>query len=261
MEGTRGILLSLNKKSIIHLKLLSQKEFTMNFYFSLYQLIETVERLHQDIQHLTGRALRISPRDARANRELLENSEFKIKEVKSLLNNKAHVSKITLRKAAILFQILELSYRRVVHLAGATANVGHDDEDSIKAVWNLITLAQKHYQTLVITLYDLTGIPVMVNVSGSDENASHDLAAILQKETIYQQETLKLLEKAIEVFGEEQDLADRLSQIRKDLLESKKRLKQVPASAVPKTEFLKPSEKSPVKVNPATTVVTPVKAS
>ena len=232
----------------------------MNFYFSLYQLIETVERLHQDIQHLAGRALRISPRDARANRELLENSEFKVKEVKSLLNNKAHVSKITLRKAAILFQILELSYRRVVHLAGATANVGHDDENSIKAVWNLITLAQKHYQILVTTLYELTGIPVMVNVSGSGENASHDLSAILQKETTYQQETLKLLEKAIEVFGEEQDLADRLAQIRKDLLDSKKRLKQVPSPAVIKTEFLKSPEKAPVKVNSVASP-SPLKAS
>jgi hypothetical protein len=232
----------------------------MNFYFSLYQLIETVERLHQDIQHLAGRALRISPRDARANRELLENSEFKVKEVKSLLNNKAHVSKITLRKAAILFQILELSYRRVVHLAGATANVGHDDENSIIAVWNLITLAQKHYQTLVTTLYELTGIPVMVNVSGSEESASHDLSAILQKEATYQQETLKLLEKAIEVFGEEQDLADRLAQIRKDLLDSKKRLKQVPSPMVAKTEFLKSNEKASIKVNPVAST-SPLKAS
>jgi len=33
------------------------------------------------------------------------------------------------------------------------------------------------------------------------------------------------LEKAIEVFGEEQELADKLAVIRKELLEAKKRMK------------------------------------
>lgn len=218
----------------------------MNFYFSLFQLIETVERLDQDVKHLAGRALRISPRDARANRELLDQCESKVREVKLLLNNKTHISKITLRKAAILFQILEISYRRVMHLAGATANVGHDDENSIKVVWQLLTMAQKHYQSLVKTLFDLTGIPVTLSVSGSGETASHELNAILQKEASYEQETLKLLERAIEVFGEEQELAERLAQIRKELLESKKRMKHaalpaektaVKAEAAPEASF------------------------
>ena len=212
----------------------------MNFYFSLFQLIETVERLDQDVKHLAGRALRISPRDARANRELLEQCEFKIHEVKGLLNNKTHISKITLRKAAILFQILEITYRRVIHLAGATSTIGHDDEGSIKAVWQMLSLAQKHYQTLVKTLYDLTGIPVTLNLSGTDEEAAHGLSAILQKETAYQQEALKLLEKAIEVFGEEQELAEQLAQIRKDLLEAKKRIKHLsPGSIADKPDFAK----------------------
>ncbi len=47
------------------------------------------------------------PRDARANRELLDQCDVKMREVKNLLNNKTHISKITLRKAALLFQILE----------------------------------------------------------------------------------------------------------------------------------------------------------
>ncbi len=215
----------------------------MNFYFSLFQLIETVDRLDQDVTHLAGRALRISPRDARANRELLDQCEAKVKEVKTLLNNKTHISKITLRKTAILFQILEICYQRVIYLAGATANVGHDDENSIKAVWQLLSMAQGHYRTLVKTLFDLTGIPVTLNLSGALGDSSHELSGILQKESSYQLETLKLLEKAIEVFGEEQALADQLAQIRKDLLESKKRMKHLSS----------PVEKPAVKLDGATT--------
>jgi hypothetical protein len=212
----------------------------MNFYFSLYQLIETVERLEQDVQHLAGRALRISPRDARANRELLEQCDSKLREVKVLLNNKTHISKITLRKAAILFQILEISYHRVVHLAGATGSVGHDDEESIKVVWQLLSLAQKHYHSLVKTLFDLTGIPVTLTLTAADGNPVTEYSAILQKESSYQQETLKLLERAIEVFGEEQELAEQLVQVRKDLLESKKRLKHMaPSHSTEKGEFVK----------------------
>ncbi len=59
----------------------------MNFYFSLFELMETVDHLEKDIQHLASRALRISPRDARANRELLEQCEMKIRETRLLLNN------------------------------------------------------------------------------------------------------------------------------------------------------------------------------
>jgi hypothetical protein len=217
----------------------------MNFYFSLYQLIETVERLEQDVQHLAGRALRISPRDARANRELLEQCDSKLREVKVLLNNKTHISKITLRKAAILFQILEISYRRVVHLAGATGSVGHDDEDSIKAVWQLLSLAQKHYHSLVKTLFELTGIPVTLTLTAADAVPTHDFSTILQKESSYQQETLKLLERAIEVFGEEQELAEQLVQVRKELLETKKRLKHLsPSHSVEKAEFARTAEKA-----------------
>lgn len=197
----------------------------MNFYFSLFQLIETVERLQHDVEHLASRALRISPRDARANRELLDQCDGKMREVKNLLNNKTHISKITLRKAAILFQILDISYRRMMHLSTATANFGQDDENSVKVIWQLLSLSQAHYQTLVKTLFELTGIPVTLNLSGANEVASHDLPVVLQKESAYQQETLKHLEKAIEVFGEEQELADKLAVMRKELLEAKKRMK------------------------------------
>jgi hypothetical protein len=200
----------------------------MNFYFSLFQLIETVESLGRNVQHLASRALRISPRDARANRELLEQCEHKINEVKVLLNTKTHISKITLRKAAILFQVLDLFYQRLMFLSTATASVGQDDENSVKVLWQLLASAQKHYQAIVKTLYDLTGIPVTLTVTahlGEPVDAS-SFQALLQKEVSLQQESLKHLEKAIEVFGEEQDLADKLSAIRKDLLDMKKRFKQ-----------------------------------
>jgi hypothetical protein len=231
----------------------------MNFYFSLFQLIETVERLERDVQHLASRALRISPRDARANRELLEQCEMKMREVKVLLNNKTHISKITLRKAALLFQLLESFYHRVLHLSSATSNIGQDDENSVKAVWQLLSLAQQHYQALVKTLFDLTGIPVTLTLNGTQETSSHELSAILQKETAYQQEALKLLEKAIEVFGEEQELAEQLAQMRKDLLEIKKRMKHFPVGQpAEKSDFSKtPAEKPAEKAVPNAQVSSP----
>ena len=45
------------------------------------------------------------------------NAKSKINEVKVLLNTKTHISKITLRKAAILFQVLDLFYRRLMILS------------------------------------------------------------------------------------------------------------------------------------------------
>src|SRR5262249_35201206 len=126
-----------------------QRRKSMNFYFSLFELMETVEHLEKDIQHLASRALRISPRDARANRELLEQCEMKIRETRLLLNNKTHISKITLRKASLLFQLLETYYRRVLHLSASTANLGLEDETSVKTVWNLLAMAQRQYQSLV----------------------------------------------------------------------------------------------------------------
>jgi hypothetical protein len=219
----------------------------MNFYFSLFQLIETVERLNRDIQHLAGRALRISPRDARANRELLEQCEMKLGEVKHLLNNKTHISKITLRKAALLFQILEVSYRRVMHLATATSSVGLEDESSVKTLWQFLSMAQRHYQTLVKTLNDMTGIPNTLVLHPETDAAPQDFTGTLKKEWVLQQETLKQLERAIEVFGEEQELADTLSSIRKELLEAKKRLKHVAPAA--------PAEKEKIEAAAAPAVV------
>ncbi|HVZ80696.1 MAG TPA: hypothetical protein VHE12_07840 [bacterium] len=197
----------------------------MNFYFSLFELMETVDRLEKNIQHLASRALRISPRDARANRELLEQCEMKIRETRLLLNNKTHISKITLRKASLLFQLLETYYRRVLHLSASTTDLEFEDETSARTLWNLLSTAQRQYQALVKTLFDLTGIPVSLNLDGTVEEGAHGLAGILQKEAGFQQDALKVLDKAIEVFGEEQELADQLARDRKELLDLKRRLK------------------------------------
>jgi len=219
----------------------------MSFYFSLYQLIESVEQLERDVQHLAGRALRISPREARANRELLEQCEAKMREAKNLLNNKTHISKITLRKASLLFQVLEVSYRRLVHLAGAAANAGPNDEGYLKAVWQLLPMAQRHYQTLLKTLFDSTGVPVTLSLNSVEEKSDQGLSAVLQKESAYQLESLKLLEKAIEVFGEEQDLADTLVQMRKELLDAKRRIKHLAPVPAEKPAFPK-DDSTPVRI-------------
>jgi hypothetical protein len=117
--------------------------------------------------------------------------------------------------------------------------VGQDDEDATKIVWQLLSMAQGHYQSLVKTLYDLTGIPVTLSLSGVDESVYPNFSSILQKESSYQQETLKLLERAIEVFGEEQELADKLTVIRKDLLDNKKRMKHLAPQSAEKSEPVK----------------------
>jgi hypothetical protein len=174
--------------------------------------------------------LRISPRDARANRELLDQCGAKIGEVKNLLNNKAHVSKITLRKAALLYQILETLHNRVLHLAGATSYIGHDDEGSVKAAWQMLSTAERHFRTLVKTLHDITGMSIQLPMEGSPEGAPQDLSAVIQRDAAHQQQALKLLEKATEVFGEDQVLSAQLFQVRKDLLDARKRMKHLPST-------------------------------
>ena len=223
----------------------------MNFYFSLFKLMETVEHLEKDIQHLASRALRISPRDARANRELLEQCEMKIRETRLLLNNKTHISKITLRKASLLFQLLETYYQRVLHLSASTANLGLEDEVSVKSVWNLLSMAQRQYQGLVKTLFDLTGIPVTLTLDGSVQNGAHELADILQKEAGLQQDALKMLEKAIEVFGEEQELAEQLARDRKELLDTKRRIKHLGGPEKTEAKADKSPEKASIQLDPS----------
>ena len=110
-------------------------------------------------------------------------------------------------------------------------------KNSVKAVWQLQALAQKHYQIVVHTLFELTGIPVTLALDASREYGARDFNSVIQDEAVCHQEALKLLEKAIEVFGEEQELADKLVLMRKEILEIKKRMKHFsPVPAVEKAE-------------------------
>jgi hypothetical protein len=195
----------------------------MSFYFSLYQIIEGVERLLKEVQHLSARALRISPRDARTNRELLETCETKLTEVRKILTSKSHISKVTLRKASFLFQILEVNYRRMVHLAASTSTVDESDDKAVKGVWQLLNLAQKHYRMTLDNVDGLTGIPASVALQGETGPPVSGFSAVIRKELDYQVETSKLLDKA--VLGEEESLADKLGEMRKDLIESRRVLK------------------------------------
>ena len=196
----------------------------MSFYFSLYQIIEGVERLIHDIQHLTSRAHRISPRDARSNRELLEQCETKLSEVRNILTNKSHISKVTLRKASFLFQILEVNYRRVIHLAGAPSLPG---AESLKDILPLLGVARKHYLTILENLDGLTGIPVSVALKADDGPPPSDLSSLIRREAEYQAEALKLLDKAVEVLGEEEGLSDKLALMRKELIDLKRPMKML----------------------------------
>jgi len=221
----------------------------MSFYFSLFQIIDSVERLGKDLQLLTSRALRISPRDARANRELLENCQLKLAEVEKVLNNKTHISKITLRKASLLYQVVLVCWRRVARLSAAAGVVEARDAQGL---WALMGAAQKHYQILVKALTEQTGVAPTINLQ---VETAADLESVLRQEFADQGEILKQLDKAVEVFVEEQGLLDTLLGVRKDLQDLRKRQKQfsgpVPvrrAPAVPSVPVAGPVS-SPIPVS------------
>lgn len=217
----------------------------MSFYFSLYQIIEGVERLVKDVQHLASRALRISPRDARTNRELLETCETKLTEVRNILTQKSHISKVTLRKAALLFQLLDVQYRRVVHLAAATDAVGPEEEEAIRHVWRMLNLAQRHYRLLLQNVDGLTGIPASMALGGGAEVSASGFAAVVSRESDYQAEALKLLDKAVEVLDEEEGLTDKLAVMRKELIEEKRVLRSWSGRTVSPVERVPADATSP----------------
>ncbi len=192
----------------------------MSFYFSLYQIIDAVERLGKDIQNLSSKTLRISPRDARANRELLDQCQMKLSEVEKVLNNKTHISKISLRKAALLYQVVLICFRRIERLSAAAGLAKPSDASNL---WVLQAAAQKHYQTLVKVLKEQTGIAPSVPL---EAESVADLPSALKREFEDQGEILKHLDRAVEVFGEEEGLLDSLMGIRKELQDLRKRQRQ-----------------------------------
>lgn len=189
----------------------------MNFYFTIYQMIETSGRLEGDVKVLATHALSTSPRDGQANRALLEQCGDRLQEVNVLLNTKSHISRVQLRRTAILFQMMETAHRRVLHLAGAEVP---DDETSVNDIWGLLFQAKKDYRDLRTGLGERMGTPLYLELPEEETNGA--FREILLKESVFLEEMLKLAEKAIEVFGEERELADQLILVRKNLLEARK---------------------------------------
>jgi hypothetical protein len=198
----------------------------MNFYFSVFQLHTAVDGIKRNARDLANNALRLSPRDSLANRELLEQCERQVHTVGTLLKVKANFSKVALRNVGLLHEMLDLSYRRLFHLANATTKVKLEDQNSINFLWQCLNVAQGHYRGLTKKIFDWTGMGITLTLRGDESETGHNFLSILEKESFYQQETLKLLEKAIEIFGEEQALKGQLGLMRKELLESRKRFKE-----------------------------------
>jgi hypothetical protein len=203
----------------------------MNFYLLFYQLIENTERLEGEAKYLASHALSTSPRDGHANRSLLEQCGDLLHGVKELLNSKAHISKVQLRRTAILFQILETAHRRVLRLAGASVP---QDESSITAIWGLLRQAQGDYWALRTALYERMGVPINLNLP--EEDGDFSFLDILQTESVFQEELLNLIEKGIEVFDEESGVAGQLVLVRKGLLEARRNVKRLLARHSPNRE-------------------------
>lgn len=194
----------------------------MNFYFLIYKFIETSEGLESGMKYLASHALSASPRNGQANRALLKQCGHMVHVVNELLNSKFKISKIQLRRTAILFQILEKAHRRVLNLAGVPFS---SDENSISVVWGLLCGARLDYNAIRNVLHERIGVPL--NLDLSDEDGDRNFADILRKEFDFQEAILKLIEKGIEVFDEERELTDQLALIRIGLLEERKNLKRL----------------------------------
>lgn len=196
----------------------------MGFYFALYQILETIDRLTAEAKSLAGRTLRLGPKDARANRELLERAADQLKETRKLFSDKAPVSKVALRKAALLQQLVELAHRRFLFLAGALSSIGMDDEEARKALWHSLERAQKNFRQLVALLREYSGLSVALVLDVVEEKPKQ-VSDLFKRDLAFQNEIVRNLEKAIEIYGEEMGLVDALSALRKEFLETRKQSK------------------------------------
>lgn len=201
----------------------------MNFYISISQLIQAAEDLENNLRYLSERSFRISPRDSRANRDLLKKCAAKIKEAREVLGEDTHLSKISLRHAALLGQIFQLSFRRMALLASAVSGSEEETQDSARSAQDLFSGAYRHYGLLQETLTKLAGIPVLLKLDGPPEKGDGALG-LFQREESYRNQILGLLSKALEVFDEEPELFDTLHQIRQDLLQAKRKGRRLTAT-------------------------------
>ncbi len=196
----------------------------MNFYVSIFQLIQTVENLERDFGHLAGRAFRISPRDSHANRGILEQCSAKVGEVRALMGRNAHLSKTSLRHVSLLSQIFQLCFRRMVHLAAAVPGPGQEEGNYAKAVRYLLSSAARHYGIMERRLSGLAGISLTLDLYEPPEKKAEG-ADLFQREESYLRETLKLLERAVEAFDEERELLESLILIRREIVEIRRKFK------------------------------------
>lgn len=201
----------------------------MNFYVSTSELIQTFEGLEKNLGFLAERAFRISPRDSRANREILEQCAAKVEEAKDLLEGNPHIGKTPLRHAALLLQIFHLSFQRMNHLANAVANLAGKSEDEARAIQHLFSEACRQLGTLQKVLSGLAGIPLTLELRGNDGKKQGQ--GVFQTEESLQRESLTLLDKATEIFDEDPELLDVLMLIRQELVESKKKIRKFGAAA------------------------------
>jgi hypothetical protein len=194
----------------------------MNFYFLFYQLMETAGRMEKGAWYLAAHSLRLSPKDGQANRVLLEESGKKFGDIRKLMFSKSHISKVQLRRTAVIFQILEIAHQRVLNLAGISFP---GEGKSIEAIWWFLRQAQRDYQTIRSALSERMGSTVLVALPDTD--VERKVSVILQKESELREEMIKQLERGIEIFDEERELTDQLALIRKNLIESRRHMKQL----------------------------------
>ena len=215
----------------------------MNFYLMFYQLTDTVERMETATEYLTAHALRISPRDSQATRGLLGECGKKLQEIEKLLTFKSHVSKVQVHRMAILFEALEIAHQRVLSLAELSMPAV---EEEAKALWELLCRSRLDHQLLTGLMNERMGFPLVVALP--EPGPETGLKAILQKEGKLRDKFIKLMERGIQIFDEEREMTEKLTVIRKNLLESKKYSKQLLAIRIEKGQVVERREIAHVSV-------------
>jgi hypothetical protein len=201
----------------------------MNFYLSISQLIQASEGLEKNLNLLAENAFRVIPRDSRTNREILEKAAAKVAEAKGCLEKEIHLSKTALRHAALLYQILALSFLRMIHLASALSKPERGDWAFTQTLLFLFSGAYRHFEMLKGNLTKLSTIAPSLEMEGTAEKPAGALDAFQQEEAD-RRELMAQLDKAVELFSEEQELIDTFHIVRQDLFEAKKAVRRFSAS-------------------------------
>lgn len=197
----------------------------MNFYFSIAQLIKSAGYLENNLNDLAARAFRISPRNARANRILLEKCAFKSRELRKSMEGEFKINKITLRRTTLLFQLFHLSLYRMMNLGEALSGPEESDGEISKVVRELFPVARSHFKVLKKSLAGLSEIPQILELEETANDSEEDYG-VLQRDEFHRQKLISVTEKAIKVYGEEHQLLESLYLLRSELLEARKILQR-----------------------------------